>query len=86
MLCEEAKEFKDSLTNPLSKRFLWASSSPRGPTGPCTGDAAPIADNYKSKDNNPVIARRTIKAAEAVKGLKLILLHNSHYGQTRLLN
>ncbi|XP_078150414.1 forkhead-associated (FHA) domain-containing protein isoform X2 [Carex rostrata] len=86
LLCEEAKEFKDSLTNPLSKRFLWASSSHRGPTGPCTGDAALIADNYKSKDNNPVIARRTIKAAEAVKGLKLILLHNSHYGQTRLLN
>ncbi|KAJ3703672.1 hypothetical protein LUZ61_007377 [Rhynchospora tenuis] len=78
LLCEEAKDFRDSLTNPLSKRFMWASSS-------SSGDGVAISDNF-CKKNNPVIARRTFKAAEAIKGLKLILHYNSNYAQTSLVN
>ncbi|GMP79183.1 hypothetical protein CsSME_00034832 [Camellia sinensis var. sinensis] len=32
LVCETAQEFRDSLVNPFSERFLWADSSPRGRT------------------------------------------------------
>ncbi|KAJ4766641.1 hypothetical protein LUZ62_077016 [Rhynchospora pubera] len=86
LLCEEAKDFRDSLTNPLSKRFMWASISSSGPSCSLSGDGVAISDNLYKKNNNPVIARRAFKAAEAIKGLKLILHHNSNYAQTSLVN
>ncbi|XP_010912566.2 uncharacterized protein [Elaeis guineensis] len=77
-ICESPKEFRESLVNPFSKRFLWVDSSPRGSTWSCS-DETGLVDNYHYQ--RPSV-RKAVKAAEAVKGLKLILLHNSHYGQT----
>ncbi|XP_072956530.1 uncharacterized protein [Typha angustifolia] len=79
LLCEAPKEFRKSLVNPYSKRFMWVDSSPIGSTWSCS-DQVGLMDNYYYK-HNPT-SGRTVKGAEAVKGLKLILLHNSHYLQT----
>ncbi|RWR72319.1 FHA domain-containing protein PS1 [Cinnamomum micranthum f. kanehirae] len=76
LICESAKEFRDSLVNPYSERFLWVESTPIGPTWSCV-EGTGKKENYNYR---PPI-KKTVKAAEGAKGLKLILLHNSHYGQ-----
>ncbi|OVA04110.1 Forkhead-associated (FHA) domain [Macleaya cordata] len=78
LICETAEEFRESLVNPYSARFLWGESIPRGSTWSCLDEAAVLREK-KCYQFFPV---KKTKAAEGAKGLKLILLHNSsHYGQ-----
>ena len=73
LICEGAEEFRESLVNPFSERFLWADSSPRGQTWSCSDDTVLRETFYPSS------LKMTPKAMDNVKGLKLILLHNSQY-------
>ncbi|CAL9763461.1 unnamed protein product [Musa acuminata subsp. burmannicoides] len=74
--CETPKEFRESLVNPFSKRFLWPNSSPRGSTWCCSDDVGMFEKCFRHQHHPPV--RKVGRAAEAVKGLKLILLHGCH--------
>uniref|UniRef100_J3N6D2 FHA domain-containing protein n=2 Tax=Oryza brachyantha TaxID=4533 RepID=J3N6D2_ORYBR len=77
--CEGAKEFRETLVNPCSSRFMWAASAPRGSAWSCL-DETTLQENYYNSHRG---ARRRIpRSMESAKGLKLILLHNSHYGLT----
>ncbi|CAJ1976815.1 unnamed protein product [Sphenostylis stenocarpa] len=38
LLCETVQQFRQSLANPFSERFLWPKSSPRGLTWSCQDD------------------------------------------------
>ncbi|XP_011624389.1 FHA domain-containing protein PS1 isoform X1 [Amborella trichopoda] len=82
LICETAKDFCESLVSPYSERFLWAESTPRGPTWDSLDDIC-IKENMRKGEDG-----LKKKATEGAKGLKLILLHNSsHYGQhLNLLN
>ncbi|GMJ15167.1 hypothetical protein HRI_005185900 [Hibiscus trionum] len=73
LICETVQEFRESLVNPFSKRFMWADSSPRGHTWSVMDDVV-LRDKY-----NRCPLKKPSKGD--IKGLKLILLHNSHYGQ-----
>ncbi|KAF8411853.1 hypothetical protein HHK36_004412 [Tetracentron sinense] len=81
LICETAEEFRASLVNPYSERFLWTESTPRGATWSCLDDVI-LKENYYQCP----IKKKTSKASEAAKGLKLILLHNSQYGLINSLN
>ncbi|KAK4352668.1 hypothetical protein RND71_028186 [Anisodus tanguticus] len=72
--CETAEEFHQSLVNPFSERFLWKDSSPRGRTWSCEDDYV-LRETYY----HHCPPTKASKLGEAAKGLKLILLHNSHY-------
>ncbi|KAH9625944.1 hypothetical protein KSS87_020364 [Heliosperma pusillum] len=73
IICETGDEFRESLVNPFSERFMWTDSSPRGQTWSC-------ADDFVLKQKfYPNSLKLTPKSRENVKGLKLILLHNSRY-------
>ena len=74
LICETVQEFRESLINPFSERFLWADSSPRGQTWSVMDDVV-LRERY-----NCCPVKKSLKG-ESAKGLKLILLHNSHYGQ-----
>ncbi|KAI9085559.1 hypothetical protein K1719_032402 [Acacia pycnantha] len=74
LLCETVEEFRDSLVNPFSERFLWANSSPRGQTWSCQDDVI-LREKYCR------FPSRKSSKGEGAKGLKLILLHNSRYGR-----
>ncbi|TVU00916.1 hypothetical protein EJB05_53647 [Eragrostis curvula] len=78
LLCEGAKEFRESLMNPCSDRFMWAASVPRGSAWSCLDQAA-LAENYYNSHHHE--RKRTPKPVEAAKGLKLILRHNSLFAQ-----
>ncbi|KAK9269838.1 hypothetical protein L1049_025411 [Liquidambar formosana] len=80
LICETAEEFRESLVNPFSERFLWAESSPRGLTWSCSDDVV-LREKYYGCP-----LKKASKGGEGVKGLKLILLHNSHYGQIKTIN
>ncbi|XP_055833730.1 FHA domain-containing protein PS1-like isoform X2 [Solanum dulcamara] len=71
--CETAEEFRESLVNPFSERFLWKDSSPRGRTWACEDDFVLRETYYHGPPKKPSMS------GEAAKGLKLVLLHNSHY-------
>ncbi|KAL3503950.1 hypothetical protein ACH5RR_033791 [Cinchona calisaya] len=73
--CETAEEFRESLVNPFSERFLWIDSSARGPTWSCLDDVV-LWENYYDSTS-----RKQSKIGEVAKGLKLVLLHNSQYRQ-----
>ncbi|XVE60809.1 hypothetical protein DITRI_Ditri05aG0156800 [Diplodiscus trichospermus] len=73
LICETVQEFRESLVNPFSERFMWADSSPRGQTWSVLDDVV-LREKY-----NRCPLRKPSKGD--AKGLKLILLHNSHYGQ-----
>ncbi|XP_022858067.1 FHA domain-containing protein PS1-like [Olea europaea var. sylvestris] len=73
VLCETAEEFRDSLVNPFSDRFLYMDSAPRGPTWTFADDAV-LKDKYY-----PGPLKKLSKSGEGVKGLKLVLLHNSNF-------
>nr|GMD80852.1 FHA domain-containing protein PS1-like [Ipomoea batatas] len=75
LLCETASDFRESLVNPFSERFLWADSSPRGTTWSSADDVILKETYYRHRPKKPS------KLGESVCGLKLILLHNSHYRQ-----
>ncbi|CAN8303498.1 unnamed protein product [Cochlearia groenlandica] len=70
VICETAREFHESLANPLSERFMWKESLPRGRTWSHRDDVA-SRERYKNRN------------CATAKGLKLILLHNSHYGNNQ---
>jgi len=76
--CEGAKEFRESLMDPSSRRFLWAASAPRGSAWSCL-DASALAENYYNSHHHAM--RRRVPAAarpaQAAKGLKLILRHKA---------
>nr|XP_023905594.1 FHA domain-containing protein PS1 isoform X2 [Quercus suber] len=74
LICETAQEFRESLVNPFSDRFLWADSSPRGLTWSYKDDIVLREQYYRCP------LKKSAKG-ESAKGLKLILHHNSHYGQ-----
>lgn len=69
-------EFRESLVSPYSERFMWEESSPRGPTWSCSEDIQLIQCHYH---HCPTL-KKSVRAAEGAKGLKLILLHNAKYG------
>ncbi|KAK7364599.1 hypothetical protein VNO80_13336 [Phaseolus coccineus] len=72
LLCEPVQEFRESLVNPFSERFLWTNSSPRGQTWSCQDDVV-LREKYC-----PAPFCKSSKTTAS--GLKLILLHNSKYG------
>ncbi|WOL11161.1 FHA domain-containing protein PS1-like isoform X1 [Canna indica] len=76
LLCETPIEFRESLVNPFSKRFLWVDSSPRGSTWSCSNDTSQFNNSLHQQPLG-----KLGKVADCVKGLKLILLHNSQYAQ-----
>ncbi|KAG5384290.1 hypothetical protein IGI04_035760 [Brassica rapa subsp. trilocularis] len=87
VICETALEFYESLKNPLSERFMWPESLPRGRTWSHADDVV-LRERYDSRTCFPYRKKPTFNggrrgesgAAAAAKGLKLILLHNSQYG------
>ncbi|KAG5062429.1 hypothetical protein AAZX31_02G070700 [Glycine max] len=70
LLCEPVQEFRESLVNPFSERFLWDNSVPRGQTWSCQDDVV-LREKY---------CRLRKPSKGVASGLKLILLHNSQYG------
>ncbi|KAL2520090.1 FHA domain-containing protein PS1-like [Forsythia ovata] len=72
VMCETAEEFRDSLVSPFSNRFLYTDSSPRGPTWTCVDDVV-LKEKYYP---GPL---KKLSTSGGVKGLKLILLHNSSF-------
>ncbi|KAK6938502.1 Forkhead-associated (FHA) domain [Dillenia turbinata] len=78
LLCETAEEFRNGLMNPFSERFLWADGSPRGATRTCLDDVV-LKEKFCDCPS-----KKTSKAGEGAKGLKLILLHNAQSKYTRI--
>ncbi|XP_074371472.1 LOW QUALITY PROTEIN: FHA domain-containing protein PS1 [Apium graveolens] len=74
IICEAAEEFRESLVNPFSDRFLWAKSSPRGLTWSCADDIVLREKYYRGPFKKP-----PSKSGESLKGLKLILVQNPHF-------
>ncbi|KAG4129985.1 hypothetical protein ERO13_D09G113900v2 [Gossypium hirsutum] len=72
LMCETVQEFRESVVNPFSERFMWADSSPRGHTWSVMDDVV-LRGKY-----NRCPLKKPSKGGD-IKGLKLILLHNSHY-------
>lgn len=81
LLCETPKEFRESLVNPFSKRFMWADSSPRGSTWSCLEEVG-----LPEKFHEQFASARMPTTEGIMKGLKLILLHSSHYGMTNSIS
>ncbi|ESQ33352.1 hypothetical protein EUTSA_v10006568mg [Eutrema salsugineum] len=87
VICETPNEFYESLKNPFSERFMWTESLPRGRTWSHLDDVV-LRERYN--ENRTCFPYRKKKSmfsgvgrgenVAAAKGLKLILLHNSHYG------
>eukprot|EP01018_Ginkgo_biloba_P032762 Gb_11552 [translate_table: standard] len=89
LVSENAKDFCQSLVSPYSERFLWAQSTAHGHNW--------THFNQNNSSNSNFCMRRTKsssshgeeefrkKSNEGAKGLKLILLHNSHYGQKNIM-
>lgn len=81
MICETPQEFYESLVNPFSERFMWTESTARGRTWSHLDDVV-LRERY----NNRACRKKSTfnggrgESGAAAKGLKLILLHNSHYG------
>lgn len=70
LICETAQEFRDSLVNPFSYRFLWSDSSPRGLTWSCKDDT--VLEEFFYGHSMKLEGKRS------AKGLKLILPHHTH--------
>ncbi|KAJ4875495.1 FHA domain-containing protein PS1 [Raphanus sativus] len=82
VMCETAHEFYESLKNPFSERFMWPESLPRGRTWSHADDTV-LRERYDNRKLTFNGGRRGESGATAAKGLKLILLYNSHYGHSR---
>ncbi|XP_010538917.1 PREDICTED: FHA domain-containing protein PS1 [Tarenaya hassleriana] len=80
VMCETAEEFHESIVNPFSERFMWAESSPRGQTW-CHLDDIVLRERYINRS----LSCKKGGESSAAKGLKLILLHNSHYGHNKFI-
>ncbi|OWM67481.1 hypothetical protein CDL15_Pgr028344 [Punica granatum] len=76
LLCENPQEFRESLINPFSERFMWAESSPRGQTWSLSDDDVLKEKYFRHPFKKP-------SRGDDAKGLKLILRHNSQYGQMK---
>lgn len=76
LLCEGAKEFRETLMNPCSGRFMWSASVPRGAAWSRLDETA-LAENYYNSHHHREARRNTPRPVVAARGLKLILLHNS---------
>lgn len=88
MICENAKEFCASLVSPYSERFLWAQSTPRGHNWVHFNhtnnfNTAHFGMTRKSGLQGDEELRK--RSNEGAKGLKLILRHNSQYGQKKIM-
>ncbi|GAB2245261.1 hypothetical protein Droror1_Dr00000754 [Drosera rotundifolia] len=70
LVCEAAVEFRESLLNPFSDKFLWVDSLPRGRTWTVLDDIVLRQTFYPSY-------QELACKAEKMKGLKLILINNS---------
>ncbi|KAF8053104.1 hypothetical protein N665_1463s0008 [Sinapis alba] len=85
VICETALEFYESLKNPLSERFMWPESLPRGRTWSHADDVV-LRERYDNRTCFPYRRKpmfnggRRGEESGTAKGLKLILLHNSQYG------
>ncbi|KFK45138.1 hypothetical protein AALP_AA1G348700 [Arabis alpina] len=83
VICETAHEFYESLVNPFSDRFMWRESTVRGRTWSHLDDVV-LRERYNNRTCFPYrkksMFNNGVKSGAAAKGLKLILLHNSHYG------
>ncbi|CAD6235515.1 unnamed protein product [Miscanthus lutarioriparius] len=69
--CEGAKEFRESLMDPSSRRFMWAASAPQGSAWSCL-DASALAENYYNSHHHHHAMKRTVvpaRPAQAAKGL-----------------
>jgi predicted ribonuclease YlaK len=81
VICETPHEFYESLVNPFSERFMWTESTARGRTWSHLDN-----DVLRERYNDRACRRKSTynrgESGAAAKGLKLILLHNSHYGHT----
>ncbi|GJU22191.1 FHA domain-containing protein PS1 [Tanacetum coccineum] len=60
VMCEEAEEFRRSLVNPFSERFMWVGSSARGLTWSCVDD---VVRNYHGC---------SLHGSHRLKGLRLL--------------
>ncbi|CAL1409976.1 unnamed protein product [Linum trigynum] len=67
LICETAQEFRGSLVNPFSERFLWDESSPRGHTWS-------VHDDVVLKERYYPTPHRKLTRGDSARGLKLILL------------
>ncbi|KAK1433582.1 hypothetical protein QVD17_10494 [Tagetes erecta] len=63
IMCEAAEEFRESLVNPFSERFMWVGSSARGLTWSCVDDDAIVWQKYHGFGLNK---------SHRIKGLKLL--------------
>ncbi|XP_057819926.1 FHA domain-containing protein PS1 [Cryptomeria japonica] len=88
MLCENAREFCQSLLSPYSERFLWSESTAHGHNWTDiknSNSSKPFGVKRKSAYfgmmRNSLLRHEepNMKSNEGAKGLKLILLHNSHF-------
>ncbi|XP_076887577.1 uncharacterized protein LOC143537764 [Bidens hawaiensis] len=64
IMCEAAEEFRESLVNPFSERFLWVGSSARGLTWSCVDDHEDFL--------RPKYHRFGFNGSQRFKGLKLL--------------
>ncbi|GFP81353.1 hypothetical protein PHJA_000278600 [Phtheirospermum japonicum] len=79
VLCETAQEFRRSLVNPFSARFLYSNCSPIGPTWSCEDDTV-LKEKYYPSPSKKIMSK---SSEGGVKGLKLILMHNSSFRQIK---
>ncbi|KAL0716244.1 hypothetical protein Bca4012_065566 [Brassica carinata] len=81
VICETPYEFYESLKNPLSERFMWPESLPRGRTWSHFDNVQRYNNRtcFPYRKKQKFNGGREESAAAAAKGLKLILLLNSHY-------
>ncbi|KAI3726744.1 hypothetical protein L1987_66548 [Smallanthus sonchifolius] len=63
IMCEAAEEFRESLVNPFSERFMWVGSSARGLTWSCVDDDDILRQKYH---------RFGLNGSHGFKGLKLL--------------
>ncbi|KAI3785560.1 hypothetical protein L1987_44680 [Smallanthus sonchifolius] len=63
IICEAAEEFRESLVNPFSERFMWVGSSARGLTWSCVDDDDIVRQKYHGFGLN---------GSHGFKGLKLL--------------
>ncbi|CAH9087914.1 unnamed protein product [Cuscuta europaea] len=79
LLCETAKDFRESLVNPFSERFLWTKSSPRGITWSYEDDIV-LKETYYQR---PLKKPHSKQANYYAWGLKLILLLHHSFPSTQ---
>lgn len=72
VICETPHEFYESLKNPLSERFMWPESLPRGRTWSPVHDSV-VRERYTNPGKQKPTFNGESGAATTAKGLKLII-------------